>query len=106
MKGNSNVIFPNILPRPFSTEKKMADLEKVARDFEALFLYILLREMKKSTSLFKKSFAEDAYMDILYEKVASHLAGKGTKISDLISKYLSKERTDFTDKKREGEKIG
>lgn len=85
------------------------DVKKVAKNLESFFLYLLLKEMKKTVSFSKKSFMENTYLDIMYEKVSEHLSQRGTGIKDLILKYLrngkTKEEAETADKKTKGVEI-
>ncbi|MDW8002860.1 MAG: hypothetical protein RMJ39_09435 [Deltaproteobacteria bacterium] len=68
------------------------DPKKVAKDFEALFVSLVLKEMKKTVSFCQKSFAEDVYWDILYDRASQYLAQKGLGIGKILLKCLRPEK--------------
>ncbi|MDW8002885.1 MAG: hypothetical protein RMJ39_09560 [Deltaproteobacteria bacterium] len=74
--------------RPFTKDPK-----KVARDFEALFLSLILKEMKKTISFSRKSLADSTYWDILFDKVSEYLAQRGIGLKNLFMTYLETEES-------------
>ncbi len=68
-----------------------ADTEKVCRNFESFMLYSMLKYMEKTTKMSKKGYEEEAYMAMVYEKVADFLAEKGVGLKEMLMKYTEKE---------------
>jgi len=73
-----------------------SEMEEVGRQFEGLLLNQLLSAMRKTvpeSELFGKSSAEQIYMDMFDEKVASEVAQSGqTGISDMIVEELKRQQ--------------
>jgi len=67
-----------------------SDIEKVAQDFESYFLYVMLKEMEKTTNSSNKSYMKQTYMSIMYEKVGDYMAKKGIGIKEMIAEHLQK----------------
>ncbi|HQO62352.1 MAG TPA: rod-binding protein [Syntrophorhabdus sp.] len=62
--------------------------EKIAEDFEALFLFNMLKELDKTTKLSEKGYMEETYMSVIYDKVSQFLAkNKGIGIKELLMRY-------------------
>lgn len=70
--------------------KNESDVEKVAQDFESYFIYIMLKEMEKTTNSTNKSFMKQTYMSSVYERVGDYIAKKGIGIKDMIVEHLQK----------------
>jgi Rod binding domain-containing protein len=71
-----------------ATPEKM---EKVAEDFEALFIFNMLKELDKTTKLTEKGYMEETYMSIVYEKVSQFLAkNKGIGIKEMLMRYADR----------------
>jgi Rod binding domain-containing protein len=76
-----------------ANESKTA--EKLGEEFEAFFISSMLKEMGKATHTTKKSFMEETYTAIMYEKIGEHVAQKkGIGIKEMVLKYV--ERTEET----------
>jgi Rod binding domain-containing protein len=66
-------------------------MEKVAEDFEALFIFNMLKELDKTTKLNEKGYMEETYMSIVYEKVSQFLAkNKGIGIKEMLKRYADR----------------
>ena len=79
-----------------ATPEKM---EKVAEDFEALFIFNMLKELDKTTKLTEKGYMEETYMSIVYDKVSQFLAkNKGIGIKEMLMRYTEREDVKFQDK--------
>ena len=66
-------------------------MEKVAEDFEALFIFNMLKELEKTTKLKEKGYMEETYMSIVYEKVSQFLAkNKGIGIKEMLMRYTER----------------
>jgi Rod binding domain-containing protein len=70
--------------------KGRKDAEKVGQDFESYFITTMLKELEKTTHLTKKSYGEETYMSIMYEKLGDYLAKKGLGIKGMIQKYVER----------------
>ncbi len=66
------------------------NIEKVAQDFESYFLYLMLKEMEKTTNSSNKSYMKQTYMSIMYEKVGDYMAKKGIGLKEMITEHLQK----------------
>ena len=84
---------------------KELSVEKVAQDFESFLIFTMMKEMEKTTHTSKKSYTEETYMTLMYEKVADYLSKKGLGIKDMLVKYMGdrnikvfKEKGDNVDK--------
>lgn len=65
--------------------EKMA---KVAEDFEALFIFNMIKELDKTTKLTEKGYMSETYMSIIYEKVSQFLAkNRGIGIKEMLMRY-------------------
>ena len=66
-------------------------MKKTAEDFEALFIFNMLKELDKTSKLTKKGYMEESYMSIAYEKVSQYLAkNKGLGIKEMIMRYADR----------------
>jgi Rod binding domain-containing protein len=71
-------------------------MEKVAEDFEALFILNMLKELDKTTKLTKKGYMEETYMSIIYDKVSQFLAkNKGIGIKEMLMRYAERGNVKF-----------
>jgi Rod binding domain-containing protein len=76
-----------------ATPEKM---EKVAEDFEALFIFNMLKELDKTMKLKEKGYMEETYMSIVYDKVSQFLAkNKGIGIKEMLMRYSEREDVKF-----------
>jgi len=66
--------------------------KKVATQFEALFMQMVLKSMRDATprSGLLDSQSEDLYRGMLDQQIAQQVAAKGTGLSDLIARQLSR----------------
>lgn len=76
--------------------KEQKDLMKAAQDFEAFFLYMLMKEMRKTvneTPLFHGGRAEEIFRDMMDEETTKQIAatpGQGIGIAKMIYDQLSR----------------
>lgn len=71
-------------------------MEKIAEDFEALFIFNMLKELDKTTKLTEKGYMEETYMSIVYDKVSQFLAkNKGIGIKEMLMRYNDREGVKF-----------
>ncbi|OAG28587.1 rod-binding protein [Thermodesulfatator autotrophicus] len=69
-----------------------AALRKACQEFEAVFLYQILKGLKKTIpegGLVPKSFQREMYEDFFYQEVSRRLAQKGTGLSEMLYRELS-----------------
>ncbi len=70
---------------------KETKLRDACREFEANFLYIILKEMDDTKDpLFGESLATDVYRDLRNLEVARCMSEKGVGLADLVAKSLDK----------------
>jgi Rod binding domain-containing protein len=63
-------------------------MEKVAEDFEALFIFNMLKELDKTTRLGKKGYAEETYTSVIYQKVSEFISkNSGLGIKEFLLRY-------------------
>ena len=103
---NSFSIEPGFLKQPkASTNDRLSPtgnsnpkLKSTVKELEALFIYELLKEMRKSTQggLLGKGLGSDVYTSLFDMEVAKSLAQRGLGLGDMILKQLS--RPDLTPK--------
>ncbi len=78
-------------------------IRAVAREMESLFLYQLLRLMRKTADVFRgSSLQRDVYTTLIDIHLARLLAEKGTGLGDLIERGLKGLSADVTAKERWG----
>ena len=75
-------------------------LKEACRDFEAIFLGQMLKEMRKTVTdggLTEKSHARTVYEDMFDEKVATNLAhsGRGTGLGETLYSQISRQTESF-----------
>jgi Rod binding domain-containing protein len=79
-----------------SSKDNPEKMEKVAEDFEALFIFNMLKELDKTTKLTEKGYMEETYMSIVYDKVSQFLAkNKGIGIKEMLMRYNDREGVKF-----------
>lgn len=79
-----------------SSKDKPEKMEKVAEDFEALFIFNMLKELDKTTKMTEKGYMEETYMSIVYEKVSQFLAkNKGIGIKEMFMRYAERKDVKF-----------
>ena len=107
--GMSGLPFENIDPAGKSLEARIRELQKqgpataeekelmeAAQDFESFFLYLLLKEMRKTvneTPLFHGGRAEEIFRDMLDEEMSKEMAktpGQGLGIAKILYEQLSR----------------
>jgi peptidoglycan hydrolase FlgJ len=70
-----------------------AALKKVSKDFEAIFVNMLIKAMRKTvpeTGLFGSDSASDTYQDMFDEQLAVEMSqGRGLGLADVIYRQLS-----------------
>ncbi|NLW35652.1 hypothetical protein [Syntrophorhabdus aromaticivorans] len=72
-------------PGTKDTPEKM---EKPAEDFEALFIFNMLKELEKTTHFNKKGYAEETYMSVVYQKVSEFISkNSGLGIKEFLLRY-------------------
>lgn len=71
-------------------KKELQRLREVTRDVEAMFLKILVSELRKDTGtwIFQKTLQAEIYSDFLSEAVAIQVARRGTGLADLLYQQL------------------
>jgi len=72
---------------------KEAALKKACQEFEALFLYQILKGLDRTvprSGLFPKSMQKDIYQDLFYQEVSRSLAKRGIGLGELLYRKLSK----------------
>ena len=81
-----------------SSKTSPEKMEKVAEDFEALFIFNMLKELDKTAKLKEKGYMEETYMSIVYDKVSQFLAkNKGIGIKEMLMRYSGRENVKFQD---------
>ena len=79
-----------------SSRNDPAKMEKIAEDFEALFIFNMMKELDKTTKLTEKGYMEESYMSIVYEKVSQYLAkNKGIGIKEMLMRYADRGNVKF-----------
>lgn len=72
------------------TEKDDKELKKACQEFEATFINMLFKEMRKTVGSSDSNFALDTYQEMLDEELANSVSeGKGIGIADMMYKQLS-----------------
>jgi len=83
------------LKGPEDGQSDAARLRKVAEDFEAVFLYQVVKQMRKTVQqekLFHGGMGEDVFTEMMDEELAKQMAGRGsTGIADLLYTQLSRQ---------------
>ncbi|OPX98280.1 MAG: flagellar rod assembly protein/muramidase FlgJ [Syntrophorhabdus sp. PtaB.Bin006] len=70
------------------TKNSPDKMQKVAEDFEALFIFNMLKELEKTAHLTKKGYAEETYMSVVYQKVSEFISKKsGLGIKEFLLRY-------------------
>ncbi|AEH44343.1 Flagellar protein FlgJ [Thermodesulfatator indicus DSM 15286] len=68
-------------------------LRKACQEFEAIFLYQILKGLKKTipeSGFWPKSFQRDMYEDLFYQEVSLKMAERGTGLSKMLYRELSR----------------
>jgi len=69
-------------------------LREACRDFEAIFLETLLRDLDRTvmrSGLFPETLETRIYRDLYYQAVARELSGKGLGLSEILYRRLSRD---------------
>lgn len=109
LTGLSGFSFDNINPAGKSVEGRIRELQQkgpstaeekellaAAQDFESFFLYMLLKEMRKTVNespMFHGGRAEEIFRDMLDEEMSKTMAktpGQGIGIAQLLYEQLSR----------------
>ena len=67
-------------------------LKRACQEFEALFLYQILKGLKKTVpegGLFPKSFQREMYEDFFYQEISREVAARGTGLGKLLYQKLA-----------------
>jgi Rod binding domain-containing protein len=70
-----------------------SDIKKVAREMESLFIYELMKVMRKTTetmSANNKGLGNETYMDIFDQEISKVMSEKGIGIQDAIVNWLDR----------------
>ena len=75
------------------TEKDDAKLKETCKEFESLFINMMMKEMRKTvpeSELLSSSFATDTYQEMLDEEISKSASkGNGIGIADAMYKQIS-----------------
>ncbi len=78
---------------------KQAALKKACQEFEALFLYQILKGLEKTvpkSGLFPETLQQDIYQDLFYQEVSKNLAKRGVGLAKLLYQRLTRETVKTT----------
>jgi len=73
---------------------KQAALKKACQEFEALFLYQILKGLEKTvpkSGLFPETLQQDIYQDLFYQEVSKALAKRGVGLANLLYQRLKRD---------------
>lgn len=89
--NNDGIIGPIMQLRGIKDPQKRA--KAVAKEFEALFINELLKEMDKTLSdgFFGRSFSGSVYQSLFEMNLSRLIAERGTGLSDMLVRALKKE---------------
>ncbi len=78
-----------------ASEKELQELDKVTKDLESVFTYMLMKEMRKTvpeTGLISGGRGEEIFRDMLDEEMAKNISasGEGLGIAKMMYEQLSK----------------
>jgi Rod binding domain-containing protein len=75
-----------------STEFSQKRLKKAVKDFESLFVFEMLKEMRQTThgGFLGKGLGNDVYYSLFDMEIAKLMADKGTGLGDMLLKQLEK----------------
>lgn len=102
MSDGLNITKPILTPGLLEHSKELKNISqtsgddpekiaKVAEDFEALFIFNMMKELDKTTKLTEKGYMSETYMSIVYEKVSQFLAkNKGIGIKEMLMRYADR----------------
>ena len=72
------------------TEKDQKELREACEEFEATFINMLFKEMRKTVGTGDTSFALNTYQEMFDDEIASAVSkGKGIGIADMMYNQLS-----------------
>ncbi len=83
----------------FEGDSREAIIKKVSREMESLFLYELLKAMRRTTAISppmesEKGFQKETYTSLFDMELSRLLAERGTGLGDLIARELIKQRSE------------
>ncbi len=80
------------LQSPAGSEDRAGRVRKASKEFEAMFLYELLKEMRAASGggLFGKGLSGEVYQTLFDMEIARRLAERGTGISEVLEKALTR----------------
>ncbi|MCL6623412.1 MAG: hypothetical protein K6T17_02190 [Fimbriimonadales bacterium] len=89
IKPVENPILQEIRKHP-EAQKELRRLREVTRDVEAMFLKILVKELRQDAGawIFQKTLQAEIYSDFLSEAVAVQVARAGIGLGDLLYRQL------------------
>lgn len=64
------------------------ELQKACEGFEAYLLSTMLKELQKTTNLFKKDNTSETYFALVNEKLAEFIAKKGIGVKEMLARYV------------------
>ncbi len=73
---------------------KQAALKKACQEFEALFLYQILKGLEETvpkSGLFPESLQKDIYHDLFYQQISKEMAKRGVGLARVLYQRLQKE---------------
>ena len=71
-------------------ENDHKELKEACKDFESIFLNMMLKEMRKSVPTSDDSYAMNTFNEMFDEEISKELSnGKGIGIADMMYKQLS-----------------
>ncbi|NPA49964.1 MAG: hypothetical protein GXO20_08280 [Thermodesulfobacteria bacterium] len=79
--------------KKLSQKDREAALKKACQEFEALFLYQILKGLRKTVpegGFWPKSFQRELYEDFFYQEVSREVAARGTGLGKLLYRELAK----------------
>jgi len=79
--------------KELARKDREAALKKACQEFEALFLYQILKGLRKTIpegGLWPKSFQREIYEDFFYQEVSRRMAGRGSGLARLLYQELAK----------------
>src|SRR5882672_5401631 len=79
--------------RRAARDNPQAAIKQAARQFEALFMQMVLKSMRDATpkSGMLDSEAQETYAGMLDQQLATKIAGSGTGLADVIAKQLGRQ---------------
>ena len=92
-------VSPRVLVKDLETRKReedeVAQLKKAAKDFEAVFLFQMLKQMRNTVhkeEMFHGGMGEDVFIGMMDEEMSKRMAGRGAAgIADMLFRQLSRQ---------------